>query len=81
MCRNLPERVRHCLCLTDGENNNGTDPGEAVAEIIGQYDVTIHTVTFSPGADKAAMKAVAEAGHGRHYPPMMVPRWSRFSKK
>jgi Ca-activated chloride channel family protein len=62
-----PFAAKTIVVLTDGENNNGTDPGEAVTTIIGQHDVTIHTVTFSPGADKDAMKAVAEAGHGRHY--------------
>lgn len=62
-----PFAAKTIVVLTDGENNNGTDPGEAVTEILGQHDVTIHTVTFSPGADKAAMRAVAEAGRGRHY--------------
>ncbi len=62
-----PFAAKTIVVLTDGENNYGTDPGEAVKEIIGQYDVTIHTVTFSPGADKDAMIAVAKAGHGRHY--------------
>lgn len=62
-----PFAAKTIVVLTDGENNNGTDPGEAVEDILGQHDVTIHTVTFSPGADKAAMKAVAKAGRGRHY--------------
>lgn len=62
-----PFAAKTIVVLTDGENNNGTDPGQAVEDIIGQHDVTIHTVTFSPGADKDAMIAVAEAGHGRHY--------------
>jgi uncharacterized protein YegL len=62
-----PFAAKTIVVLTDGENNNGQDPGAAVAEIMGQYAVTIHTVTFTLGADQAAMKAVAEAGHGRHY--------------
>ena len=62
-----PFAAKTIVVLTDGENGSGTDPGEAVADIIGQHDVTIHTVTFSPGADQDAMKAVAAAGHGRHY--------------
>lgn len=62
-----PFAAKTIVVLTDGENNNGQDPGAAVEEIMGQYAVTIHTVTFTLGADQTAMKAVAEAGRGRHY--------------
>ena len=62
-----PFAAKTIVVLTDGENNAGEDPENAVAEIIGQHAVTIHTVTFSAGADQEAMKAVAEAGFGRHY--------------
>lgn len=62
-----PFAAKTIVVLTDGENNNGQDPGDAVEEIMGQYAVTIHTVTFTLGADQSAMQSVAEAGHGRHY--------------
>ncbi len=62
-----PFAAKTIVVLTDGENNNGQDPGAAVEEILGQYAVTIHTVTFTLGADQTAMKSVAEAGRGRHY--------------
>lgn len=62
-----PFAAKTIVVLTDGENNNGQDPGAAVEEIMGQYAVTIHTVTFTLGADQSAMQSVAEAGHGRHY--------------
>ena len=55
------------VVLTDGENNNGTDPEVAVKNIVRGNAVTIHTVTFSEGADEVAMAAVARAGGGRHY--------------
>ncbi len=62
-----PFAAKTIVVLTDGENNAGEDPGDAVAEIIEDHLVTIHTVTFSKGADQDAMKSVAEAGYGRHY--------------
>lgn len=55
------------VVLTDGENNNGTDPVTAVNTIVASNHVTVHTVTFSEGADEEAMEDVAEAGGGRHY--------------
>lgn len=65
--RARPFAAKTIVVLTDGVSNSGTSPGQAVTNIIGQADVTIHTVTFTQGADKSAMKAVADAGHGRHY--------------
>ncbi|MFT5299779.1 MAG: hypothetical protein ACI87E_003296 [Mariniblastus sp.] len=62
-----PFAAKTIVVLTDGENNAGEDPETAVDNIVAQHAVTIHTVTFSFGADKEAMEAVAEAGHGRHY--------------
>jgi Mg-chelatase subunit ChlD len=62
-----PFAAKTIVVLTDGENNAGEDPGDAVEDIIGEHAVTIHTVTFSKGADQQAMKDVAEAGFGRHY--------------
>jgi len=56
------------VILTDGSNNPGTlDPVAEVIRIRGTNNVTIHTVTFTPGADQDAMKEVARYGGGRHY--------------
>ncbi len=76
-----PFAAKTIVVLTDGENNAGEDPEDAVADIIGEHNVTIHTVTFSKGADQDAMKAVAEAGFGRHYHANDGEALSRFSKK
>lgn len=62
-----PFAAKTIVVLTDGVSNSGTSPGAAVSQIVGEANVTIHTVTFTPGADQTAMKAVAAAGHGRHY--------------
>ncbi len=55
------------VVLTDGENNNGEEPEDAAEDIIEDNNVTIHTVTFTPGADQDAMEDVAATGFGRHY--------------
>lgn len=56
------------VVLTDGSNNPGTlDPVTEVKNIRGDNNVTIHTVTFTPGADQEAMQEVARFGGGRHY--------------
>jgi len=62
-----PFAAKTIVVLTDGASNSGTNPSAAVSEIVGTANVTIHTVTFTPGADQTAMQEVAEAGHGRHY--------------
>ncbi|MEL7497536.1 MAG: VWA domain-containing protein [Planctomycetota bacterium] len=62
-----PFAAKTIVVLTDGVSNAGQDPDDAVEYIMGQHLVTIHTVTFTPGADKTAMASVAAAGQGRHY--------------
>ena len=65
--RARPFAARTIVVLTDGDNNRGTNPREAVDSIVGENEVTIHTVTFTEGADQSAMQDVADAGNGRHY--------------
>jgi hypothetical protein len=65
--RARPFAAKTIVVLTDGVSNSGTSPEQAVKNIVGQADVTIHTVTFTRGADQSAMQAVAKAGRGRHY--------------
>lgn len=66
-----PPRVfaaKTIVVLTDGANNPGTiNPVSVVQNLRNLNNVTIHTVTFTPGADQGAMQEVAELGGGRHY--------------
>jgi len=56
------------VVLTDGANSSGTlDPVSVVKDIRSVNNITIHTVTFTEGADKSAMEEVAKYGGGRHY--------------
>ena len=62
-----PFAAKTIVVLTDGQNNAGQDPNDAVNDIMDDHLVTIHTVTFTPGADQTSMANVADLGHGRHY--------------
>ncbi len=62
-----PFAAKTIVVLTDGENNAGEDPESAARTINQTQLVTIHTVTFSKGADQDAMQSVAERGFGQHY--------------
>ena len=62
-----PFAAKTLVVLTDGVHNTGMDPDDAALNIVSQYDVTIHTVTFGGGADKDTMKEVADIGGGEHY--------------
>ena len=63
-----PFAAKTIVILTDGGNTAGTEPEDAVAQILQNEDATtIHTVTFTSGADRAAMEAVAAAGGGRNF--------------
>ena len=53
--------------MTDGVNNQNPDPVTATQQIIGDNAVTIHTVTFTNGADRTVMQEVAEIGGGKAY--------------
>ena len=53
------------ILLTDGVENTGRDSTEAAADAQAA-DVTIHTITFSNGADQAKMQQVAEIAGGEH---------------
>ena len=62
-----PFAAKTIVILTDGENNQNPNPASVAAQIISEYNVTIHTVTFTAGADQAAMAQVASIGGGTHY--------------
>ncbi len=62
-----PYAEKTMVVMTDGIHNSGIDPVDVAQSFMGQYNLTIHTVTFGPGADQARMQNVANIGGGRHY--------------
>ena len=62
-----PFAEKTIVVMTDGENNQTPEPEDAVNGIVVDNAVTIHTVTFSSGANQAAMRKVADAGGGVAY--------------
>jgi len=62
-----PFAAKTLVVLTDGTNTAGTDPEDAVSQIAGKANVTIHTITLSSGADITSLEDVANAGQGQSY--------------
>ena len=62
-----PFAAKTIVVLTDGNNNRSPDPLNVVRDIVASHNVTIHTVTFTSGANQSAMRQVAQLGGGRHY--------------
>ena len=62
-----PFAAKTLVVLTDGVHNRGADPEDVALDLVNQYDVTIHTVTFGVGADRDKMKRVSDIGGGEHY--------------
>ncbi len=62
-----PFAAKTLIVMTDGIHNTGIDPVQVARDLVAQYNITIHTITFSAGADQARMKAVARIGGGSHY--------------
>ncbi|MCA9212362.1 MAG: VWA domain-containing protein [Planctomycetales bacterium] len=62
-----PYAAKTIVVLTDGINNQLPEPLGVTQGLVGTYNVTIHTVTFSHEADTSTMAAVAHAGGGKHY--------------
>jgi hypothetical protein len=62
-----PYAAKTIVVLTDGVNNQNPHPLGVAQSIVANQNVTIHTVTFSDGADKTTMEQVAIAGGGKHY--------------
>jgi Flp pilus assembly protein TadG len=55
------------VVMTDGINNVNPSPLTVTQNIVNQYNVTIHTITVSAGADQNTMRNVARLGNGKHY--------------
>ncbi|MFK7767638.1 MAG: VWA domain-containing protein [Mariniblastus sp.] len=60
-----PFAAKTIIVLTDGVS--GDDPVDSVEDIVADNDVTIHTMTFTSGADRDTMEEVARIGRGRAY--------------
>lgn len=62
-----PFAEKTIVVMTDGRETSGTDPVGTVKNIVANNAVTIHTVTFTPGAEQGPMKQVAKEGGGKAY--------------
>lgn len=62
-----PYAAKTLVVMTDGMHNTGIDPVTVGQQIASQTPVTIHSVTFSAGADQQRMQRVADLGGGQHY--------------
>lgn len=62
-----PFAAKTMVVMTDGQHNSGIDPVIVAGNLIANYNLTIHTVTFSQGADIGRMQQVAAIGGGNHY--------------
>jgi len=55
------------VVMTDGNHNRGIDPVDAAEDAHNDDNITVHTITFSSGADEDHMIEVADAGKGQHW--------------
>ncbi|QDU38972.1 von Willebrand factor type A domain protein [Maioricimonas rarisocia] len=61
-----PYAAKTMVVLTDGHQQGGRSPIDAAADAAAAH-ITVHTITFSNGANQPQMAAVAAAGGGDHY--------------
>jgi Mg-chelatase subunit ChlD len=61
-----PLAQKSIVLMTDGIHNRGIDPLTAADTAVARGQV-VHTITFSSGADKVAMKAVADKTGGIYF--------------
>lgn len=60
-----PFAMKSIIVMTDGNHNTGVFP-DVVARDIAAANITLHTITFSDGANQALMETCAEIGGGIH---------------
>ena len=60
-----PFALRTMIVMTDGHHNTGIHPSNVVPQAR-QMNVTVHTVTFSTGANQTTMRQLARDGGGIH---------------
>ena len=61
-----PIAAKTIVLMTDGIHNTGVYPDVIAADARAQ-NITVHTITFSSGADQTLMKRVAQIGGGKHW--------------
>ncbi len=64
--RARPFAVKTVVLMTDGLHNTGVEP-VVVARQAADLDITVHTISFSAGADQTRMRQVARITGGQHY--------------
>ncbi len=62
-----PFATKTMVVMTDGINNAGSNPITVANYFAAHYNVTIHTITFGPGANQSYMQTIANIGGGKHY--------------
>lgn len=61
-----PFALKTIVLMTDGIHNTGVEP-IVPARTAAAKNITVHTVTFSAGADRTRMRAVARETGGQHF--------------
>lgn len=64
--RARPFAMKTIVLMTDGLHNLGVEPAIVAREAAAQ-NITVHTISFSPGADQVRMRRVASITGGEHY--------------
>ena len=55
------------VVMTDGNHNRGVMPNGVAQSAYEDHGITVHTITFSSGANQSHMRTVAELGGGQHW--------------
>ncbi len=63
--RSRPFALKSIIVMTDGNQNRGVNP-TVIARQCANQDVTVHTITFSDGANQRLMREVANLASGQH---------------
>ncbi len=61
-----PFALKSIIVMTDGNHNRGVSP-DVIARRCADAGVTVHTITFSAGANQKLMKRVADIAGGVHF--------------
>ncbi len=64
--RARPFAVKTIVLMTDGLHNTGVEPA-TVADDAAAQNITVHTISFSAGADQTRMRQVAQITGGQHF--------------
>lgn len=61
-----PFAIKTIVLMTDGLHNSGVEP-VTIARQAADLDITVHTISFSAGADQTRMRQVARITGGQHF--------------